>query len=193
MTLRGWGAVLALTGGLMTGCAPLAPSPGAPVERQLVSRFELVGRMAVVAGERSASMGVAWRHGGEKEPTDEWQFLSPLGQVVARIEADQTGATLIAGGEPVRAASAQELMGRMLGVSPPLAGIAAWVQAVPRDGARVRAWDENGRPASMADEGWVIDYLEYADASPDARPRRIEARWGDATLKLVIDQWSAIP
>lgn len=185
-----WVRVLLLAAPLV-GCVPLVPSDGTPVVRPLSAHFELVGRMAVTAGERNASMGVEWRHGGS---ADEWLFLSPLGQVLARIDADSTGATLVTGGgQPVRALNAQDLMAQMLGVSPPLGGVAAWVQAVPRTSARVRSLDEVGRPASMTDEGWVIDYLEYSDGSPDASPRRIEARWGDATLKLVIDQWATLP
>lgn len=175
---------------LVAGCAALPPGAPAAVERHLEQRFELVGRMAVSEGERSASMGVEWRHGAG----DEWLFLSPLGQVVARIESDGRGALLQASGqEPLRAASVQELMGRVLGLAPPVEGVAAWVQGFPRDGARVRRLDEVGRPASVADAGWIIDYLEYAGPQADARPRRLEAAWGGARLKLVIDQWTVLP
>jgi outer membrane lipoprotein LolB len=160
------------------------------VERRLAAHFELVGRVAVSDGVRAASLGMEWRHG----VADEWLFIGPLGQAVARIEADDGGAVLYTGApEPLRADSAQGLLARVLGVDPPLDGVAAWVQGVPRPGARVRQLDELGRPASVADAGWIIDYLEYAGPEPDARPRRLEASWGDARLKLVIDQWSSLP
>src|SRR5574337_734668 len=180
MSLRGgWGMGMVALGAL-AACAPLPPAAQAPVERRLASRFELVGRLAVSDGERAASVGLEWRHGA----TDEWLFVSPLGQVVARIEADARGAALYTGApEPVRAASAQELLGQVLGIAPPIDGVEAWVQAVPRPGARVRRLDEVGRPASVADAGWIIDYQEYLGPEPDARPRRLEASWGDARLK----------
>jgi outer membrane lipoprotein LolB len=172
------------------GCGTLPEMAPAAVERELQERFELVGRMAVTEGQRSASMGIEWRHG----VVDEWLFLSPLGQVVARIEATAGEAVLHSGGQaPVRAASAQELMARVLGIAPPLEGVAAWVQGVPRDGAQVRRLDAAGRPARVADAGWIIDYLEYAGPEADARPRRLEASWGDARMKLVIDQWARLP
>jgi outer membrane lipoprotein LolB len=189
MILRaGWAGTALL--GLLAACAPLPPAAPAAVERRMAADFELVGRVAVSDGARAASLGLEWRHGAG----DEWLFLSPLGQVVARIAADEQGAVLYTGApEPIWAASAQELMGRVLGVSPPLEGVEAWVQGVPRPGARVRRLDELGRPASIADAGWIIDYLEYVGPEPDARPRRLEASWGEARLKLVIDQWSSSP
>ena len=188
--MRAWRALVLVM--LLGGCAALPPAGQAPaaVERRLASRFELAGRLSVSDGTRAASLGLEWRH----EASDEWLFTGPLGQVVARIEADGQGAALYTGApEPVRAASAQELMGRVLGVSPPLDGVEAWIQGVPRPGARVRRLDDVGRPASVADAGWIIDYLEYLGPEPDARPRRLEASWGEARLKLVIDQWSVIP
>lgn len=184
-----WAAVALL--GALGGCAPLPPAGPAPaaVERQLAHRFELTGRLSVSDGTRAASLGLEWRH----EASDEWLFTGPLGQVVARIEADSQGAALYTGApQPVRAVSAQDLMGQVLGISPPLDGVEAWVQGVARPGARVRRLDEVGRPASVADAGWIIDYLEYLGPEPDARPRRLEASWGEARLKLVIDRWSAI-
>lgn len=183
----GWVAVAALA-----GCAAVPPAvPAATaVERRQAENFELVGRLSVSDGVRAASLGLEWRHGG----SDEWLFVSPLGQVVARIEADPAGAALYTGEpEPIRAASAQDLLGRVLGVAPPIDGVAAWVQGVARPGARMRRLDEAGRPASVADAGWIIDYLEYLGPEPDARPRRIEANWGEARLKLVIDQWRSMP
>jgi outer membrane lipoprotein LolB len=191
MIAQGGWLLLALLGAT-AGCAlvpPAAPAPAA-VERRLAERFELVGRLSVSDGARAASLGLEWRHGA----SDDWLFLSPLGQVVARIEANGQGATLYTGApDPVWAASAQELMNRVLGVAPPLDGVEAWVQGVARPGARVRRLDEVGRPASVADAGWIIDYLEYLGPEPDARPRRLEASWSDARLKLVIDQWSTTP
>jgi outer membrane lipoprotein LolB len=191
MMARGWWLGMAFLGAA-AGCAPLPPAAPATVavDRRQAEHFELTGRLSVTDGARAASMGVEWRHSG----SDEWVFLSPLGQVVARIEADAQSAALYTGSpEPVRAASAQALVGQVLGVTPPLDGVEAWVQGVPRPGARVRRLDEVGRPASVADAGWIIDYLEYLGPEPDARPRRLEATWGEARLKLVIDQWSTAP
>ena len=184
------GCLAAALLGALAGCAPLMPSAPAAVERQLAQRFELVGRLSVSNGAQAVSMGLEWRHG----ESDDWLFLNPLGQIVARIEADDSGAVLYNGApELVRAASVQELMARVLGVALPVDGVEAWVQGVARPGARVRRLDEVGRPASVADAGWIIDYLEYAGPEPDARPRRLEANWGEARLKLVIDQWSIVP
>ena len=189
MIPRAW-CLAAAAIGVVTGCARMPPAAVEPVTRTLTPHFEVVGRMAVSDGDRAASLGFEWRH----DASDEWLFVGPLGQVVARLRADAEGAVLHLGGQaPLRATSAQDLMGRVLGVAPPLAGVEAWVQGVPRPDARVRRLDEVGRPASVADAGWIIDYLEYLGPEPDARPRRLEATWGEARLKLVIDQWTELP
>ena len=188
MRWQAWGVAAAAA--LGAGCAQ-SPVETAPlVVRERVSEFEMAGRVAANDGTQSVSAGVEWWHRG----TDEWRFLSPIGQVLATIEAGPTGAVLkSAGRAPVVARSAEELMGRVIGVAPPLDGVVAWVQAAPRDRAVVREVDERGRPLRMVDAGWVVEYLEYAGDGPLDRPRRLEISQGDARLRLVIDDWRSLP
>jgi outer membrane lipoprotein LolB len=46
-------------------------------------------------------------------------------------------------------------------------------------------------PASLEQAGWTIEYQEWLPAGTDLPqlPRRIVARSGDASVKLVIDEW----
>lgn len=55
--------------------------------------------------------------------------------------------------------------------------------------------DEHGRPRTVQQDGWTIDFLEWtpASAAQPELPRRIEARNGDAKVRLLVDQWTLSP
>lgn len=174
---------------LLTGCAQhrLAPADSA-VEREAASSFEIEGRIAASDGEHAANGRMLWAHAPER---DEWTLFSPLGQIVARLESGPEGARLrTADGRLTETSDADSLMPQLLGVPAPLDALPGWIQAAPRPPARVLELDAHGRPARISDHGWIIDYPEYADDSPTALPRRIDARWGEARLRIVVDNWT---
>jgi len=184
------GALMAVA--LVTGCAlqPAAP-PQAPAARSLSAAFELEGRLSATDGTRAASGRLAWAHA---PGSDQWTLFNPLGQIAAQLVSTPRGAQLrTADGRHAEASHARELLPQLVGVPVPLEGLSHWVQATTREGARVLARDAVGRPARISDDGWLIDYVEYADPAPAAPPRRIDAQWGDAQLRLVIDQWTPLP
>ncbi len=185
-------AALAAVLALLAGCAT-QPAPPATVAaaRPVFPAFELAGRLSATDGERGASGRLDWIH---TPSSDEWTVYNPLGQVAAQLVSTPLGAELrTAEGRAVQASDARELIPRLVGVPVPLDGLSHWVQASAPPGARVLALDAAGRPARISDEGWIIDYREYAGPEPTARPRRIDAHWGDAQLRLIIDEWTPLP
>lgn len=183
--------VAALASGILHGCAIQPPTADvAHVARSVAPAFELEGRIAASDGDRAANGGLLWTH----SPTmDEWTVLSPLGQIVAQLVSTPRGARLLtADGAVQEDEDAHAMLPRLLGVSAPLDGLASWVQAAPRPGARVLGVDAVGRPARVSDAGWIIEYTEYRDATPGAAPRRIDATWGDTRIRLIIDQWTPL-
>ncbi len=188
-------AVAALVATL-SGCAALVPDtgavPAAAIEaREPVAAFELEGRMAAADGERAASGPVHWVH----SPTgDQWTLFSPLGQIVGQLVSTPSGAiALTADGRRITGDNVETLLPELLGLPAPVRGLAHWVQAAPREGATVLQRDRFGRPARISDAGWIVDYHEYADEDPLAPPRRIDASWGEARIRLIIDQWIPRP
>ena len=183
--------VAALAAGILHGCAIQPPAADiAHVARPLTPAFELEGRIAASDGVRAANGGLLWTH---SPAMDEWTVVSPLGQIVAQLVSTPRGARLLtADGTVQEDEDVQAMLPRLLGVSAPLDGLASWVQASPRPGARVLSVDATGRPARVSDAGWIIEYTEYLDASPGAAPRRIDATWGDTRIRLIIDQWTPL-
>lgn len=175
---------------LISACATQAPTPQPIAPRTLAPAFELEGRLAASDGKEAASGGLLWSHG---RGADEWTLFNPLGQIVAQLVSTPRGATLLtADGQARRADSAAEVLPDLLGVPAPLEGLTYWVQALPRDGARILEVDPAGRPIRIADAGWIIDYGAYDGEQPDAAPRRIDASWGEARIRLIIDKWTPL-
>lgn len=189
--LAGFAAIAVLTAAALSGCAIQPAPPAATVAaRAITSSFELEGRISATDGERAANGGLQWFH---SPAVDEWTVLSPLGQIVGQLVTSAEGARLrTADGRVEHSDDAAAMLHRLLGVPAPLGGLAYWVQATARSGARVLDLDERGRPARITDAGWTIDYVEYAGAAVDALPRRIDAHWGDARIRLIIDQWTPL-
>lgn len=186
------GALAAATALAVSACAPLAPQLEAPpAVRTAADAFELHGRLSASDGQQAASGTVDWQH---EHGSNNWTLASPLGQILARLDSDARGAQLrTADGQHFSAASADELLPRVLGIEIPVDRLAHWVQAAPAADAEVRTRDAAGRPALVIDRGWRIEYPAYADASPAAAPARIEVSRGDARLRLLIDAWTALP
>ncbi|MDX5363720.1 MAG: lipoprotein insertase outer membrane protein LolB [Pseudazoarcus pumilus] len=174
---------------LLAGCAVQAPRESvAPAERSRAAAFDLEGRLAASDGQRAANGRLRWAH---RPQGDEWVVLSPLGQVVAHVIGTPDGAMLrTADGERLFAPDTATLLPHVLGVNAPADHLADWIQAIPAEGARILDTDAIGRPTRISDSGWIIDYAEYLNDSPQSPPRRVNAQWGEARLRIVVDTWT---
>lgn len=177
---------------LTSACAPLAPLTSADAAvRETAPAFELFGRVAATDGQQAASGGLEWRH---DRGSDQWTVSTPLGQILARLDSDDSGARLLtADGQRLQAESAETLLPQLIGIDAPVDRLAQWVQATPAADAEVRQRDSFGRPALVIDRGWRIEYPAYADDSSAAAPARVDVSRGDARLRLIIDSWNPQP
>lgn len=176
----------------LAACAPLpVTAPDTVATRNAAPAFELQGRLSASDGQQAASGRVEWQH---IRGTHHFTLLTPLGQVVAQLDADARGARLqTADGQVLSADSAEALLPQVLGVDVPIGRLGLWVQAAPGPEAEIRNRDSAGRPALVIDLGWRIEYLDYAGESADAPPARLDISRGDARIRLVIDSWTTLP
>ena len=130
---------------------------------------------------------IHWQHRPE---TDEVLMTSPLGQGVARIVRDAEGVALEVPNQPTRhAPDADTLTREALGYGLPVAGLTWWVQARPDPATPSKP--PATPPAVLAQlrqNGWVIDYLQYAADMP-ARPRKLVVTREGLQIRLVADSW----
>jgi outer membrane lipoprotein LolB len=179
-------AVTALCALVLGGCASVAPVERVDAPLPVLSpNWTLQGRIGVQSGEQSLSGRIQWQHRAE---SDDVLMTSPLGQGVARIVRDADGVMLEMPNQPTRrAADAETLTREALGYVLPVAGLAWWVQGRPAPtGPFESTADASGRVAQIKQDGWVIDYLEYA---ADARPRRMVVAREGLQIRLVADNW----
>jgi len=182
--MRAWTAT-ALLALLLGGCASV-PSVPPTVEAPIWSAsWTLQGRIGVLSDEQNLSGQFRWQH---REDRDELLLTSPLGQGVARIVRNGEGVALEMPNRPTRRArDADTLTREALGYVLPVAGLTWWVQARPAPGQAFEATrDESGRLTQLKQDGWTIDYLQYA---ADARPRKLTIAREGLEIRLVADNW----
>ena len=169
------------------GCASVPPIPPAEIRAALTDDWTLQGRIGIRTNEQSLSGRIHWKH---RADTDDVLMISPLGQGVARIVRDVAGVTLEVPNQPPRhAPDAESLTHAVLGYGLPVSGLAWWVQARPApDRAFVATRDASGRLVQLKQDGWVVDYLQYADDAP-ARPRKLLVARDGLEIRLVTDSW----
>lgn len=174
---------------VLGGCASTPSAPPVQNGNALSVNWTLQGRIGIQTSEQSLSGNIRWQH---RADTDELLLTSPLGQGVARIERNAEGVTLEVPNQPARRASDAESLTRdILGYALPVSGLTWWVQARPAPGRAFEATrDADGRLAQIRQDGWVIDYLQYAADVP-ARPRKLVVAREGLEIRLVADSWQA--
>ena len=166
-------AALALAA-MAAACAVTPPPESAlPSLAGVPASFEMSGRIALRQGDRSEIARLRWTH---SPGADRWVIASPLGNEMARIESGPAGATLArGGGESEQAASFSELSERLLGV--------ALDPAVLVGGL-------HGSGVERAGE-WSVTVEETSKAGSVDISKRLTARRGDVTVRLVVDEYRA--
>jgi len=168
---------------LLSACALVSPGRQSPP----AAAFDVVGRVLVSGEGRAFSSGLRWRH---EATQDELWLMSPVGQTLAHIAADEAGAVLTTPDQQeYRAFSVESLTRRALGWALPLAELRFWVMAtpVPGNALAVVTRDAAGRVALLEQNNWSIRYV-YAD-EPATLPRRLDLNRGEQHIRLVIDTW----
>ena len=186
--MRAWFAT-ALLALLLGGCASVSSVPPTVEAPLRVTSWTLQGRIGVLSGEQNLSGQIHWQH---REDRDELLMTSPLGQGVARIVRNGEGVALEMPNQPTRhARDADTLTREAFGYVLPVTGLTWWVQARPAPGRAFEATrDASGRLAQLKQDGWVIDYLQYAADMP-ARPRKLVVAREGLEIRLVADSWQA--
>jgi outer membrane lipoprotein LolB len=200
--LRSIGAGLSLCLALSACVGPQTREalPADPVQarandarRGALVEWSLSGRIAVSTGERGGSGRIDWRQeaGGYTI-----SLSAPVTRQSWQLSGDDRGARLegLAGG-PREDADVEQLLLSATGWNIPVRALQDWVRGVPAPpqefGPEKRVYD-GSLPASLEQAGWTIEYQEWLPAGTDQPqlPRRIVARSGDASVKLVLDEWS---
>ncbi len=175
----------------VAGCAFLGAPPQPPREPDAQDRhFEVDGRFAVRFRGEGGSGRIAWVH---LPQSDDLTISNPLGQGVARIVRRDGIYTLTTSqGRNHSAADPDQLTERVLGWPLPLSGLPYWLRGYPAPGhPSETAGVNHERPTELRQSGWTIEYLSRHH--PNGLPERLRITRGDLDIRLVLEEWRAVP
>lgn len=177
-----------------------------------VTRWSLSGRMAIAKGRRGGSGRLDWEELGPDGY--EVTVSAPVSRQSWRLVGSHAGFARLEGIEGgAREGDAERLLREAVGWEIPVDRLRDWLRALPataeqanvkpassqaaverdpaNDGSLEVAFGPDGRLREIRQHGWTIDYQDWHPAIGDVPelPRRIEARSGDASVRLIVDEW----
>jgi len=163
---------------LLSGCAELGFRGDAAGDfvgqlETAPENFAVSGRLSLRQGERSDHLQFDWQHSPERDVV---LFLSPLGQGLAEITRDASGARLTRpNGQQDTAPDLNSLTQQVLGAPLPLGELGEWLRGA--------------RGVSGTFDGWQIAVTQVAPFHQRRLPRRLEASRDEVNLTLIVDDW----
>lgn len=158
-----------------------------------IPAWGLEGRASITRGREGGSGRIEWRQDGG---TYEVSLAAPVTRQSWRLAAGPDGARLegLEGGART-GPDAEALLYGATGLVVPVDALGAWLRGVPADPARHGParlhFGDDLLPLRLEQAGWSIDYRRWqVGGDAPALPLRIDARRGDAGVRLVVDQWS---
>jgi outer membrane lipoprotein LolB len=161
-----------------------------------VQNFNLQGRLSE-SGLTGVRGELNWVQTGRQF---EVRFYGPLGVGAATITGNPKNVEIRTKDGTFTTDQPEALMQEKLGWSLPLASLQYWLLGLPtpirgyeeepRDTVKL---DDAGRPQTIKQLGWKLDYDEYQTVGIIDLPRKIVLANGDRSFRIVVDQWSGTP
>jgi len=187
---------------LLTGCGNISQLQKEAIsqirEHETIVRpqthWSLHGRIAFKHAGDGGSGRIDWQ---QHEDALNIDLSAPMTRQQLGIRARLGQSICIDGLEdgPICDRDAAQLLVDMFGEAIPLHMLHQWVRGLPAHNVqapRVLHYDSLGRPKTLGQAGWLVDYQSWHQAT-DTRPqlpRRIEISKGNTRLRLVIDRWN---
>jgi outer membrane lipoprotein LolB len=182
---------------VLAACARAPVRPGAGDDAALLAaqaareatlaettQWSFAGRVSVDAAGEGGSGRMEWSQQGD-------DFEIRLSAPVTRRSwqlAQRGGEASLDGleGGPRRGDDAQALLREATGWELPVAALAAWARGARAPGPAQLEFGPDRLPLKLVQQGWTVEYREW---DPQQRPRRVFARKGEASVRLVVDAW----
>lgn len=185
----------------LAGCAQLPqvePAAAPEVYQQHlaslagIEQFHAQGRIGVQTEGKGFSGSMQWQHDGSNNHI---ALFSPLGAQVATISTADDGVLLVTDdGKHYKAVDVETLTQQNLGWSLPMRGLPDWILGRPAVSQPQQSqWDASGKLTRLVQDGWDIEYAQYAENSGYQLPGKITLRSPKLNLKLIIQRWAVNP
>jgi outer membrane lipoprotein LolB len=187
---------------LFASCSPTPPRPlpdtSAEQHWQLrqsrleqLDHWQLSGRLAVQKEHEAWHMSLEWQQLSDRYSLN---IIAPLGQGSMQLHGDAQQVMLITDeGESLNARSPELLLYQQLGWRVPVSALRYWVLGLPAPGKYQPTLDEYGRLSHLQQAGWEIEFIDYRRLQGEEFPRKVFVSNHQASVKLVISEWQALP
>lgn len=175
---------------LLGGCAstPVSYSSNT-LNASPLTTFEVDGRLVVHSVHKSGQLGFHWTH----HPSDDVvTFYSPLGQTLAVLTLNVTGASLVDGSGKVQHADSMEtLSDKSLGWTFPLAELSYWIvgAADPNETFIIGRDEAHPEQLQLSQSGWVVTYLRWRQQGHRNLPDKLSFLGAGVSARLVVSHW----
>lgn len=152
--------------------------------------FSRTGRFAVNVVQngkaRAVQGGFAWYDNGT---TMELDLANPLGNTLAKVKVNPTGATLLrSDGTTEYAHSANALVAKVLGSSIPVQGLRNWLRGrVNAQLASDQKQNAAGQPESFTQNGWSVRLSRYDAQGPTLLRMKRSGTDGRVSVRLAVN------
>lgn len=171
----------------------LAQAKAADARRGAMLDWDLSGRIAVSNGNRGGSGRIDWQ---QRASGYTISLSAPVTRQSWQLSGDNLGARLdgIAGGRR-EGGDVEALLLAATGWNIPVRALQDWVRGIGAAsheyGPATLAYGAGGLPAKLEQAGWSIEYQDWHPAASGhpQLPKRMVARNGEASVKLVVDEW----
>ena len=169
-------------------------------KRQLIlakkPKWGLTSKIALRYRDDHWTFGLNWAQQALRQYV--MQINNPVtGAVVARLTRNNNGVSLLSDdGRMHQDTDEERLLLRQSGVRLPLKGMQYWVRGLSSPVYKIDklTLDSFGRPQTLYQAGWKIDYSRYLNNSVQAMPGKVViSRDKDSVyLKMIAKQWQGI-
>lgn len=152
--------------------------------------WRMEGKAGLQWRDDSASFQMRWQQDGSDHYTITLQH--PLGETLT-LKGTPNDVTLQTRGQTYRDTSAEHLLQSQLGITLPLQGLQYWARALPAPNSKPAAvkLDAQGRPQTLQQAGWNIEYSGWHGTGWQALPQTIQLANPNAGIKakLLAEAW----
>lgn len=155
---------------------------------QALANWSFRGRVAVSQASDGGSGSIEWHQQGQDFDI---RLAAPLTRQSWRLTR-RAGTVELAGlpGGTRTGDDAEALLLDATGWRIPVAAMAAWVRGARSEGASELDFAANGLPRTLLQQGWSVQFRSFDNAALPL-PLKLQARQGDASVRLVIDAWGS--
>ena len=157
---------------------------------QSLENFELKGRVAVAAGGEGFNARLRWTQKGSQTLMS---LDGPLGAGGVQVSSDGSAVSVVtSNGQHLDNDAAKAELRTRLGFDPPLSSLRYWILGVPEPGPPAQeSLDSQQRLATLQQNGWQVEYTDYATVSGGWLPSRLTLQREGVRVRVVVDGWNS--